>query len=67
MTSDSNHPPGFAHRSSSTYHRLAIEILATLGLALIVFLFLLFAIIGGMDATEDDGSEHDFQFGFNGL
>jgi hypothetical protein len=67
MTGDSNHPSGFAHRTPSTYHRWAIEILVTLGLAMILFVFLLFAMLAGTEATEDDGSEHDFEAGLSGL
>jgi hypothetical protein len=67
MTGDSNHPSGFPHRTPSTYHRWAIEILVTLGLAMILFVFLLFAMLARTEATEDDGSEHDFEAGLSGL
>jgi hypothetical protein len=67
MIGHSNHPPGFAHRTPSTYRRRAIEILITLGLALILYVFLLFAMQASTDPTEDAGSEHTFDFGLNGL
>ncbi len=67
MTGDSNHSSGFAHRTLSAYQRWAIEILVTLGLALVLFVFLFFAMLTEMDTTEDDGSEHDFESGLSGL
>jgi hypothetical protein len=35
-------------------------------LALILFVFLLFAMLAGTDATEDDGGEQDVESGLNG-
>jgi hypothetical protein len=67
MTGDSKHPTGFRHRAPSDYPRLAIEIVATLALAFILFVFLLFAMVVGIDVTQDDGDDSDVKTGMNGL
>jgi hypothetical protein len=67
MSGYSKHLPGFAHRTSLDYPRRLVEIIATLGLALILFLLLLFAALVGSDITQDDPDEQDVKTGFNGI
>jgi hypothetical protein len=67
MDGDSNHPPGFAQRTLSDCPRSAVEIIATLGLALILFLFLLFAMLVGGESPQDEGDDHDAKTGMSSL
>jgi hypothetical protein len=67
MTGDSKHPPEFAHRAPLEYPRWALELIVTLGMALILFIFLLFGMLGGTDTTENQGGEHEIESGLNGL
>jgi hypothetical protein len=67
MSGDSKHLQVFAHPTSLDYPRQLVEIIATLGLALILFLLLLFAALVGSDITQDDPDEQDVKTGFNGI
>jgi hypothetical protein len=67
MSGDSKHLPGYAHRTPLDYPRGVIEIIATLGLALILFLLLLFATQFGTEITRDGPDEPNIKTGFNGL
>jgi hypothetical protein len=67
MSGDSKHLPGLAHRTPLDYSRGFIEIIATLGLALILFLLLLFANLFGSEITQNGPDEPNLKTGFNGL
>jgi hypothetical protein len=67
MSGDSKHLPGLAHLTPLDYPRGVIEIIATLGLVLILFLLLLCANLFGSEITQDGPDEPNVKTGFNGL
>ena len=67
MSGDSKHLPGLTHRTPLDYPRGVIEIIATLGLALILFFLLLLATLLGSEITQDGPDQPNVKTGFNGL
>jgi hypothetical protein len=67
MIGHSNHPQGSRVGGLQLTSDGLLRSSSPWGLALILFVFLLFAMLAGMNSTEDDGSEHDFGFGLSGL